>query len=282
MAARPNDSLAGELVVVTGASRGIGRAVSVALARESLHLLLVARAPAALGSVAQVLRDQGATVATLALDVADPRAPDQLIAHVERDGRVPFALVNNAGIAHAHRFERLARDDLDHQVEVNLLGPMRLTHALLPKMLERGRGRFIHLGSGAADFPARRLLVYSATKSALRAFSFGLDLEVRRRGVRSTVVEPIFVRTDLGRRPGDVEAPLERLHRDHPRFVLEPETVASAVVGALHRPRRRVSVPLVWGAGRLLGLAAGPIVRRALELAPPRPASDGDGGTPVG
>lgn len=275
MAPGTDGPFVGELAVVTGASRGIGRAIARSLAAAGLDLLLVARSRPDLEAVAAEARRLGRTADVLPLDVGEGTATPTLLAHLDAVGRVPFVLVNNAGIAVARRLERLSREDLDRQLAVNLLGPVRLTHALLPRMLARGRGRFIHIGSGSADFPAPRLVAYSMTKSALRAFSFGLDLEVRRRGVRSSVIEPIFVRTSLGRRPEDAEAPLERLKREHPRFVLEPEVVARAVVGVLQRPRRRVSVPVSWGTVRLLGLAAGPLARRAIELPAPR-AEPGD------
>ena len=266
---------AGELAVVTGASRGIGRAIARSLAAEGFDLLLVARTRPDLEAVASEARAVGRTADVLPMDVGEPGAPSALFSHLDAVGRVPFVLVNNAGIAVARRLDHLSREDLERQLAVNLVGAVRLTHALLPRMLARGRGRFIHIGSGSADFPAPRLVAYSMTKSALRAFSYGLDLEVRRRGVRSSVLEPIFVRTAFGRRPGDTEAPLERLKREHPHVVLEPEVVARAVVRVLHRPRRRVSLPFSWGTVRLLGLAAGRLARHAIELPAPR-AEPGD------
>ena len=282
MAPRTSAPFSGETAVVTGASRGIGAAIAVALAAEGLRLVLVARSAGPLGALAEALRARGAMVDVVVLDLTDPAAPETLRTHVERSGGPPFALVNNAGTAVARRLDRLPLDALERQVAVNLLAPVRLTRTFLPGMLARGRGRFVHIGSGAADFPAPRLLVYSMTKSALRAFSYGLDLEVRRRGVRSTVLEPIFVRTELGRQEGEGEAPLERLKREHPRLVLEPEAVARAVVRSLYRPRRRVSVPVAWGAGRLVGLASGPLARRPITLPPPRQDGEGRSWTPIG
>lgn len=258
-------------IVLTGASRGIGRATAEILAQEGFDLLLVARDPDRLERAAAELRGIGPAISTLALDLADPGATRKVHEAAAQTLGVPWAVINNAGLALARRFDRLADDELDRILSVNLGAAIRLTHAFLPEFLARGDGRFVHVGSGATDFPPPRHAVYSTTKAALRAFSVALDLEVRRRGVRSTVVEPIFVRTDLGREPADREAPLEGMARRHRSMVLEPVDVGRAIARALRNPRPRVSVPMSWGVARWLGLAAGPLVRHSLVVEPPTP-----------
>jgi len=96
-----------------------------------------------------------------------------------------------------------------------------------------------------------------------------LDLELARRGVRVSVVEPVYVRTELGRRPSDVEPPLERRAREHPRSTLEPDTVAEAVVRLVRHPRSVVRVPWAWAAGRLMLGATEPLLESRRRLPPP-------------
>ena len=260
---------------MTGASRGIGAAIARALAREGLELLLVGRDEVRLSEVSAEIAAAGGKASTLVQDLSAPEAAETVArAGVERLG-VPYLLVNNAGIATAQRFDRRPRDEWERELTTDLLAPLRLTYAFLPLLLQRRRGQVIFIGSASADRPLPRLAVYSGAKAAVRGFGRALDLEVARRGVRVSVVEPVYVRTELGRRPSDSEAPLERLAREHPRAVLEPDVVARAVVRLLYHPRPLVRVPLAWAASRLLLEALDPLFDTRRQLPPP--AGDGRG-----
>ena len=260
---------------MTGASRGIGAAVARALAREGLELLLVGRDEVRLSEVSAEIAAAGGKASTLVQDLSAPQAAETVArAAVERLG-VPYLLVNNAGIATAQRFDRRPRDEWERELITDLFAPLRLTYAFLPLLLQRRRGQVIFIGSASADRPLPRLAVYSGAKAAVRGFGRALDLEVARRGVRVSVVEPVYVRTELGRRPSDSEAPLERLAREHPRAVLEPDVVARAVVRLLYHPRPLVRVPLAWAASRLLLEALDPLFGARRQLPPP--GGDGRG-----
>jgi short-subunit dehydrogenase len=257
--------------VVTGASRGIGAAIARAVAREGFPVLLVGRDEVRLSEVSAEIIAAGGSAFTLGQDLADPAAPDRVVrVAVERLSK-PYLLINNAGIATAQRFDRRPRAEWERELLTDLLAPLRLTHAFLPLLLRQGRGHVIFIGSASADRPLPRLAVYSGAKAALRGFGRALDLEVTRRGVRVSVVEPVYVRTELGRRPTDPEAPLERRAREHPRSVLEPEVVAQAVVRLLYRPRQLARVPLAWAVGRLVLGAFDPFLGPRLRLPPPGP-----------
>jgi short-subunit dehydrogenase len=255
--------------VVTGGSRGIGAAVARALAREGLVLLLVGRDAARLSGVSAEITAAGGTATTLVQDLAAPDAPENVTrVAIDRLGS-PYLLVNNAGIATAQRFDRRPREEWERELVTDLVSPLALTHAFLPVLLRQGRGQVIFIGSASADRPLPRLAVYSAAKAALRGFGSALDLEVARRGVRVSVVEPVYVRTELGRRPSDPEPPLVRRAREHPRSVLEPEAVARAVVRLLYRPRPVMRVPLTWAVGRVLLGALDPLLAPRRQLPPP-------------
>jgi short-subunit dehydrogenase len=260
---------AGAGAIVTGASRGIGAAIARALAREGLALLLVGRDAGRLSEVSAEIVAYGGTASVLIQDLTDPDAADSVTRAASDRLRVPYLLVNNAGIATAQRFDRRPREEWERELLTDLLAPLRLTYAFLPTLLRQGRGQVVFIGSASADQPLPRLAVYSGAKAALRGFGRALDLEVARRGVRVSVIEPVYVRTELGRRPTDAEAPLERRAREHPRSVLEPEVVAQAVVRVLYHPRPLVRVPLAWAASHLLLGALDPFLGSRQRLPPP-------------
>lgn len=264
---------AGAGAIVTGASRGIGAAIARALAREGLHLLLIGRDEVRLSEVSAEIGAAGGTASSLVQDLTAPEAAETVTRVVVERLDAPYLLVNNAGIATAQRFDRRPREEWERELATDLLAPLRLTYALLPILLRQGRGQVVFIGSASADQPLPRLAVYSGAKAALRGFGRALDLEVARRGVRVSVVEPVYVRTELGRRPTDTEPPLERRAREHPSSVLEPEVVARAVVRLLYRPRPVSRVPLAWAAGHALLGVLDPFLTPRRRLPPP--GSDG-------
>ncbi|MGA7861479.1 MAG: SDR family NAD(P)-dependent oxidoreductase, partial [Thermoplasmata archaeon] len=192
--ARPGPGLrfAGVGAIVTGASRGIGAAIARALAHEGLHLLLVARDEVRLSEVSAEIRAGGGAASTFVQDLTAPAAAENVVhAALARLG-MPYLLVNNAGIATAQRFDRRPREEWERELLTDLFAPLRLTYELLPVLLQQGKGQVIFIGSASADRPLPRLAVYSGAKAALRGFGRALDLEVARRGVRVSVVEPVY------------------------------------------------------------------------------------------
>jgi 3-oxoacyl-[acyl-carrier protein] reductase len=143
--------LGGRACIVTGASRGIGRAVAQTLAREGAEVLRVAR-----------------TGGDLELDVTQPDAAERILAEC----RKPWALVNNAGTSHARPLEELGDQDWHDQWELHVMAPMRLMRALAPKMAERGGGRIVNVSSSSGKRPSGTLdPSYSVTKAALLSLS---------------------------------------------------------------------------------------------------------------
>ncbi|HEV2316476.1 MAG TPA: SDR family NAD(P)-dependent oxidoreductase [Thermoplasmata archaeon] len=258
--------------VVTGASRGIGRAIAHALAAEGFHLLLVARDREALERVRGEIHGHHGSVETLELDLTAPAAAS-IVARVAGEAlKEPYLLVNNAGSLRSQPFDQRPIEEIDHELTLDLVAPIRLTHALLPALRARRAGHVVHLGSAIVDVPLLHNAVYVSAKTGLQAFSTSLDRELQPHGIRSTVLEPIFVRTDLGCPPGETEGPIRAIARRHPRWVIEPEAVAAACVRALYRPRPIVRVPAAWAVGRPLvraGARLGRVPAARLD-APPR------------
>ncbi len=185
---------AGDVVVITGASRGIGRAVAVAAAARGARLGLLARSAEDLAAL-QAELGEGTAVAVA--DVADPTALRAALAGLEADlGRIDL-LVANAGIGSYGPFVDLAPEELDRVVQVNVLGALHTVHAVAPGMIARRRGHVVLLGSIAGRLGVPFEAVYSATKFAVSGLAEALSVELSPYGVGVSTVNPGPVDTDF-------------------------------------------------------------------------------------
>lgn len=193
--------LQGQVGVVTGAGRGIGRVVATALAAEGMRLALVARTGEQVRSLAAELEQaHGARVLPVAADVTDPAAVDRLVMHAEQQLGPVDLLVNNAA-----RIERAEvpfwesdRDDLWDVVQTNLRGPLLLTRALLPPMVQRGRGHVVNVTSRArAATRTGTYTGYAVSKRALTVLTESLTAPLAGSGVVVLDVLPGLVRTEM-------------------------------------------------------------------------------------
>jgi short-subunit dehydrogenase len=217
--------LQGAVCLVTGASSGIGHATAAALTARGARVI-------ALGRDAERLAGVGER--QIVHDLAEPLAEDL--------GPVDV-LVNNAGIGETPDVERL--------VAVNLVAPILLARALLPGMVERGRGHVVNVASIAGFVGPRQEAVYAATKGGLIAFSESLRYELRGTGVGVTLVAPGVIATEFFERRGTPYV------RRWPRPIAA-ERVAEAIADAIERGRDEVFVPAWLGAvARFRGAAPG-------------------------
>ncbi len=218
--------------IVTGASRGIGRAIAVSLAREGAAVLLIARRPEALTETARACREAGGRAETLPLDVTAPdageRAVEACLARLERID----ALVNDAGASSATPFEELTDDDWQAQWEIHVMAPMRLMRAAAPAMAERGGGRIVNVSSTSGKRPGQRNIAYSVTKAAELSLSRALaDLYARRRVLINSVT-PGPVASELWTGPGGLADQVAKLRGVTREEVLE-STAAGVPIGRL-------------------------------------------------
>lgn len=185
--------LTGRGALVTGASRGIGREIAKRLASEGMHLALAARSEDELRELAGELRKGGTGAAVIPTDLADRRAVAELARQAEEALDGVDVLVNNAGITRTSRYHLRDPDDVARTVEVNLLAPMLLARALLPGMVERGRGHVVNIASLAGKAGPPYEAAYGATKAGLIGFTQSLRREYRGSGVSASVVCPGYV-----------------------------------------------------------------------------------------
>ena len=183
--------------IVTGASRGIGRAVALALAAEGCGVLLCARDRDALSAVEATVAGSGGRVATMAVDVTDADAADAIVVECQRAfGRLDV-LVNNAGGAAPKALEALTADDWQAGLELNFLSAARLAVACAPVMRAAGWGRMVHVASVSGREPDPLFAPYSAAKAALLNLSTSLSRAFAADGVRSSCVVPGITITEL-------------------------------------------------------------------------------------
>jgi NADP-dependent 3-hydroxy acid dehydrogenase YdfG len=230
-------SLQGKIVLVTGASSGIGRATAVAFAQEGARLLLCARRLERLEELKQPLVDAGAQdVHFFNLDVQNRAAVEEAIGELPAEWREIDVLVNNAGLSRG--LGKLYEDDpqnWEEMIDTNIKGLLYVTRAVVPGMVLRGRGHIINLGSTAGYITYANGAVYCATKAAEKAISEGLKIDLMGTPVRVTSVDPGMVETAFSsvRFRGDEEK-AEKVYQNI--TPLQPEDVADAIVWAASRP----------------------------------------------
>ena len=235
--------IAGARALVTGASGGIGQAIAEALCGRGAEVIVSARRQEILAELCERLSGRASHV------TADLGDRDD-VARLAREAGEVDILVANAGLPGSGRLTDFTPEQVDHAIDVNLRAPMQLAHALLPGMLERGRGHLVFIGSMNSKIPNPRTSVYSATKFGLRGFALALREDLHDTPVGVSAVYPGFVR-DAGMW---AETKIEL-----PRFMgtSSPQEVADAVVKGIERGKAELDVaPALAKAGGRLSLIA--------------------------
>jgi 3-oxoacyl-[acyl-carrier protein] reductase len=224
-------SLVGQVVLVTGGSRGIGAATARAAAEAGAAIAIGYREDAnAASSVVESIRGIGGVVEAFRADVSDPAGANHLIASVEGSFGKIDGLVNNAGIMPSSPLVEMSDDEWDAVLRTNLYGPFYCSRAALPGMVQRGRGSIVMISSRLGQIGWPELAHYSAAKAGLLGLTKSMAREYGPQGVRVNAVAPGFTITDMTRDIVDTESGRRRLAELPSRRFPEPENVAAAVV----------------------------------------------------
>jgi NADP-dependent 3-hydroxy acid dehydrogenase YdfG len=225
--------LRGKVALVTGASKGIGRATTLRLVRDGVKLAVCATSRELLESIDKEVENDGSQVLARYCDVAQEADCRALVEEaINKFGKIDI-LVNNAGLGYSGKIVELAPEDAEKMVRVNILGVYFMTHAVLPTMIAHNRGDIVNIGSVAGLKYSPGFALYSATKFAVKAFSEGLRNEVQEHNIRVTTVHPGMVSTNFfdSFSRGGVRPPTDK------GDLLSPEDVAESIHFALTRPR---------------------------------------------
>lgn len=189
--------LTGQVALVTGGGRGIGRAIALAFAEEGAAVALVARTSAQIEEVAALCRDRGVRAVAIQADVSDRVACRGVVERAAHTLGVPTVLVNNAGIATARKFKDTTDAVWDETLNVNLNAPFVLTRAALPAMLENATGAVITIASIAGKVGGPYIAAYTAAKHGVVGLMRALAAEYARSGVTFNAVCPGYVDTHM-------------------------------------------------------------------------------------
>jgi len=259
MSGRPLADWRGRGVLLTGASSGIGEALARRLGREGARLVLVARRKDALECVADGVREDGGEAHVLPCDLADPAAAHAAGVEAERrlaPGGVEV-LFNNAGYGGHRTVRDWPLEDVVRMTAVNHVASVAVTKAVLPAMVERGRGWIVFVASVAGKVATPLEAPYAASKAAMLAFGEALSCEVEDRGVHVLNVCPGVIDTPFFAAEG-----LERMPAVARRGMVSAESLVDAILRGLSRGRREVTHPASIAVSyRVKALAPGPFRR---------------------
>jgi short-subunit dehydrogenase len=229
--------LSGSRVLLTGATGGLGQAIARALHARGAHLVLTGRRAEVLDGLVSELGDRAES---RALDLSDAGA---VRAFCEEVGTVDV-LIANAGLPGTGKLGDYRPEQIDHVIDVNFAAPIHMTHALLPAMLDRGRGHLVYISSISGKVATPRSSLYNGTKFGLRGFAFAMREDLRGTGVGVTTVFPGFI-SDAGMwADGGLDLPTGIGTK-------KPEQVGKAVIKGIEKDKAEIdvaSLPLrFWG-----------------------------------
>lgn len=233
--AEPSSYLDGKTILITGAGTGIGRATAIALAARGANVILAGRTEAKLRAVAEACKDK-ATVLTL--DITDPHSVATLLDRLPAQRRAIDVVINNAGhdLGGRQRFDLGRIEDWASIIDANVTGMMRVCHAILPGMVQRGGGHVVNVGSVAAHRYYPGGTAYNTSKSAVHTFTEVLRMDYRDSDIRISEVMPGLTRTDFAAARAGGDASAGSAYYEAAPMTLDPDDLARGILFVLDQP----------------------------------------------
>ncbi len=224
------ESLKGKNAIITGAGKGIGRAIALALAIEGVNLGLISRTEKDLQELKEDLKKYPVQTSIAVEDIADIQAVNAAVKSIQNELGSIDILINNAGIAKFGKFLDLLPSEWEDQIKVNLFGVYYVTRAVLPEMIKHQTGDIINISSTAGLKGSPMTSAYSASKFGVMGLTDSLMQEVRKHNIRVTALNPSTVVTDLA-----IKSNLLNNNEDR---VMHPEDFAELIIAHLKLNRR--------------------------------------------
>jgi NAD(P)-dependent dehydrogenase (short-subunit alcohol dehydrogenase family) len=216
------------IVLITGATDGLGKAMALLLAQRNYRVFATGRSREKRAELDRVARERSLPLETLELDVTDDASVRHAVnAILQKSGRIDV-LINNAGVAYVGTVEDLCMDDWRRQFETNFFGVVRVTQAVVPHMRAQKWGRIVLISSVAGLVTAPAQGSYSATKHALEALGNALRHELHSFGIRTTLIEPGFIKTGIQQAAQELIRPYEATISSGPYAKLYSAFLSSA------------------------------------------------------
>ena len=216
--------------LITGAGKGIGKAIALALAKEGVNVILIARTQSEIDKVAKEINALGVKSLAITADVASIDSVNNAVEKAFTEFKTIDILINNAGIAAFGNFLELEPTAWERIIQVNLMGTYYVTRAVLPNMIERQTGDIINISSTAGLTGNALTSAYSASKFAVLGLTDSLMQEVRKHNIRVTAITPSTVATDMAK---DL-----KLTDGNPDKVMQSEDMAELIIAQLKLNRR--------------------------------------------
>jgi 3-oxoacyl-[acyl-carrier protein] reductase len=233
------ESLQGKIAIVTGAGKGIGKAIAIALAKEGVQVGLIARTSKDLETVAAEITALGVKAVFAVADISSITEVNKAVESIQSELGNTDILINNAGTGTFGKFLELSPEQWENQIKVNLFGVYYATRAVLPQMIERQTGDIVNVSSTAGLTGAAVTSAYSASKFGVMGLTESLMQEVRKHNIRVTAMAPSTVVTELA-----VSANLINNNEDR---LMHPEDFAELVIAQLKLNRRVfVKASSIW------------------------------------
>lgn len=230
-----SNNIEGKVTVITGASGGLGEAAARLLSAQGAPVVLGARREDRIRALADELNGSGGKALAVRTDITDHEQVKALVdAAVREFGRLDV-MINNAGVMPHSPLERLKVDDWDRMIDVNIKGVLYGVAAALPYMKEQRSGHFVNISSVAGHVVTPGSAVYSATKYAVRVISEGLRQEVKPYNIRTTVISPGAVASELPESITEKDI-LDEFHEFYARNAIPADSFARAVAFAVSQP----------------------------------------------
>ncbi len=224
------ESLKGKIALVTGAGKGIGRAIAIALANEGVHVGLISRTEKDLQHVATEIKSLGVNTAIATADVSDIQSVNTAVEKIQKELGDIDILINNAGTGTFGKFLELEPAQWENQVKVNLFGVYYTTRAVLPQMIKREAGDIVNVSSTAGLRGNAGTSAYSASKFGVMGLTESLMQEVRKHNIRVTALAPSTVVTELAKSANLINNNEDRM--------MQPEDFAELIIAQLKLNRR--------------------------------------------